>query len=154
MALLGPQNVVRWQGKPEYGASADADALEEIMHDIRWASTGSNERLRARLVVEPGTPYKLQILISGNHFESRRWDIRLNGENAVDEITSLGVGPGESYASNRSIVWAHEFVPAATPITVEMGNFFGGNDGGDRNPIWQALTLERVFIPPAPDDIR
>jgi hypothetical protein len=34
-----------------------------------------------------------------------------------------------------------------------MGNFFGANDGGDRNPIWQALTLERVYIPPTPDDI-
>jgi hypothetical protein len=34
-----------------------------------------------------------------------------------------------------------------------MGNLFGINDGGDRNPIWQALTLERVFIPPTPEDI-
>ncbi len=151
--LTGPQNVVGWQAKPEFGASAEANVLEEIMHDIRWANAGSGERLQARLTVEPGIPYKLQILISGNRVEDRRWDIRLNGQNAVDEITSLGPSPGESYSPNRSILWVHEFVPATTTVTVEMGSLFGANDGGDRNPIWQALTLERVFIPPAPDEI-
>src|SRR5687768_13841758 len=74
--LLGPQQVLAWQGKPEYGVTADADSLEEIMHDIRWASAGAGEKLQATLAVTPGIPYKLQILISGNHFESRRWDIR------------------------------------------------------------------------------
>ena len=151
--LMGPQNVAGWQGKPEYGVSADANALEEIMHDIRWANAGGGEKLQARLAVEPGIPYKIQLLISGNHSESRRWDIRFNGQNAVDELTSLGVSPGESFAANRSTLWSHEFVPTASPVVVEMGDFFGGNDGGDRNPIWQALTLERVYIPPTPDDI-
>lgn len=151
--LLGPQNVVGWQGKPEYGASADDNALEDIMHDIRWANAGGGEKLQARLAVSPGIPYKLQLLISGNHAESRRWDIRFNGQNAVDEITSLGVSPGESFAPNRSSVWSYEFVPASSPVTVEMGDFFGANDGGDRNPIWQALTLERVFIPPTPESV-
>lgn len=152
-SFIGPQNVAPWQAKPEFGSSTDANELEEIMHDIRWANNGSGEKLQASLAVTPGIPYKIQILISGNNPEARRWDIRLNGQNAVDEITSLGIGPGGTYASNRCTVWTHEFVPASTPMVVEMGNFFGGNDGGDRNPIWQALTLESVYIPPAPDDL-
>ena len=36
-SFIIPQNVVAWQARPEYGASTNANALEEIMHDIRWA---------------------------------------------------------------------------------------------------------------------
>ena len=151
-SFLGPQNVVSWQAKPEFGNTADANALEEIMHDIRWA-VGASEKLQATLAVTPGIPYKLQVLISGNNPETRRWDIRFNGQPAVDEISSLGINPGATYANNRSTVWTHEFTPTSSPIIVEMGNFFGGNDGGDRNPIWQALTLERVYIPPTPEEL-
>lgn len=152
-SFIIPQNVVSWQARPEYGASTNANALEEIMHDIRWANAGSGEKLQATLAVTPGIPYKLQILISGNTTENRNWDIRFNGQPAVDEISSLGPMPGSTYAGNRSTLWTHQFIPASSPITIEMGNFFGANDGGDRNPIWQALTLERVYIPPVPDDI-
>ncbi len=151
-SFIGPRNVAPWQAKPEFGSSAAADALEEIMQDIRWALS-PGEKLQATLAVTPNLPYKLQILISGNNAETRRWDVRVNGQNAVDEITSLGAGPGASYAGNRSVVWVYEFVPTTSPVIVEMGDFFGGNDGGDRNPIWQALTLERMYVPPTPDAI-
>lgn len=151
--LIGPQNVVGWQTKPEFGDSAEADALEEIMHDIRWASAGSGEKLQAILAAEAGIRYKLQILISGNQEENRNWDIRLNGQQAVDEISSLGVNPGAGYSATRSMVWTCEFVAPTSSVSIEMGDFFGANDGGDRNPIWQALTLERIHIPPAPEDI-
>ena len=151
-SFIGPREVTPWQAKPEFGSSTDANELEEIMADIRWAASPS-EKLQATLAVTPGTTYKIQVLISGNNAESRRWDIRLNGQPAVDEITSLGVNPGASYSALRSTVWTHSFTPATTPVTVEMGDFFGTNDGGDRNPIWQALTLERIYVPPAPSDI-
>ena len=151
--LVAPQHVTPWQTKPEYGAAADANALEEIMHDIRWADSSSGQKLQASLAVTPGITYKLQILISGNGAENRRWDIRINGQPAVDEITSLGASPGATYATGRSTVYSYEFIPVSSPLVVEMGNLFGINDGGDRNPIWQALTLERVFIPPTPEDI-
>ncbi len=151
--FISPQNIAGWQTKPEFGATADANALEEIMYDIRWADNGSGQKVQATLKVTPGLAYKIQVLISGNGPENRRWDIRFNGLNAVDEITSLGASPGQSYAQNRSTVWTYEFTPAGSQITVEMGNFFGVNDGGDRNPIWQALTLERVAIPPTPEAV-
>ena len=88
-SFIGPRNVTAWQAKPEYGVSADANALEEIMHDIRWALS-PGEKLQATLAVTPNIPYKIQILISGNNAENRIWDIRINGQPAVDEITSLG----------------------------------------------------------------
>jgi len=151
--LVGPQQVSPWQTKPEFGSSADANQLEEICQDIRWANSDSSERLRATLAVNAGEEYKLQIIISGNTQEDRRWDIRVNGRDAVDEITSLGVSPGQSYSQNRATLYTYQFAVATASVVVEMGHLFGANDGGDRNPIWQALTLERVFIPPAPDDI-
>ncbi|MGI8603989.1 MAG: lamin tail domain-containing protein [Verrucomicrobiales bacterium] len=151
--LVGPQNVVAWQTKPEFGNSPDANALEEICHDIRWANAGVPETLKATLAVNQGEEYKLQVLISGNHFEDRKWDIRVNSQNAVDEITSLGASPGQSYAQNRITLYSHQFTAPTSSVVVEMGSLFGANEGGDRNAIWQALTLERVFIPPTPDDI-
>jgi len=99
--FISPQNIAGWQTKPEFGATADANALEEIMHDIRWADNGSGQKVQATLRVTPGLAYKIQVLISGNGPENRRWDIRFNGLNAVDEITSLGASPGQSYAPNR-----------------------------------------------------
>ena len=149
--LLGPQQVTPWQTKPELGAGSDDDQLEEILHDIRWAIAGGGERLRATLAVTAGEEYKLQILISANGSENRRWDIRVGGQEAVDEITSLGVSPGESYAIDRATLYTCQFIAASTSLVVEMGNLFGTYEGGDRNPIWQALTLERVTVPPTPD---
>ncbi len=151
--LVGPQQVTPWQIRPELGDDPDDDELEEILHDIRWANNGGGERLRATLEVTPGEEYKLQILFSGNTPENRRWDIRVAGQEAVDEVTSLGVSPGESYAVNRATVYTCQIAAGSTPLVVEMGDLFGAHDGGDRNPIWQALTLERVTVPPTPDAI-
>jgi hypothetical protein len=151
--FLGPQQVVGWQTKPEFGSTAEANQFEEIMHDIRWSNADANERLRATFRVNAGEEHKIQILISGNTAENRRWDIRVNGQQAVDEITSLGRSPGQSYARNRCTLYTYQFTPTTTNIVIEMGNLFGGNDGGDRNALWQALVVERVFIPPTPDDL-
>ena len=149
--LYGPNNVTPWQTRPEFGASVDANEFEEIMHDIRWAT--NPDKLSARLTVNAGEEYKLQVLFSGNSFENRKWDIRVNGQNCVDEVTSLGASPGQTYAQSRSTMFTYQFTAPTATVVVEMGSFFGANEGGDRNPIWQALTLERVFIPPAPDDL-
>jgi len=152
-SLVGPQHVTPWQTKPEFGASADANQLEEILSDIRWANAGNQERLRATLSVTAGDEYKLQILFSANTAEDRRWDVRVNHLEAVDEITSLGAAPGQAYARNRATLYTCQFTAPTATVVVEMGDLFGHADGGDRNPIWQALTLERITAPPTPDDI-
>ena len=146
-----PNEVTPWQNRPEFGASADANALEEIIHDIRWAP--NPDKLSAQLAVTAGDVYKLQIIFCGNGFEDRKWDIRVNGQNAVDEITSLGASPGQSYSRSRATAFTYQFTALSNQVLVEMGSFFGKDEGGDRNPIWQALTLERINIPPAPADV-
>ncbi|MEX2214490.1 MAG: PEP-CTERM sorting domain-containing protein [Phycisphaeraceae bacterium] len=144
--FTGPNQVTPWQTKPEYGATTDDNNLEQIMHDIRWANAGAGQILAANLNVTTGNHYKLQVLISGNHSESRVWDITIDGQQAVDEITSLGL-TGTPYNVGSSTVWTYQFKAPDSQINILMGNFFGANDGGDRNPIWQGLTLEELPIP-------
>ncbi|MFZ9854665.1 MAG: lamin tail domain-containing protein [Limisphaerales bacterium] len=151
--LVGPQSVAPWQTKPEFGSTTDATALEEILQDIRWANAGAGERLRATLAVKAGDEYKLQILFSANGPEDRRWDIRIDNRDAVDEITSLGTSPGQSYSRDRATLYSVHVVARSDALVVEMGNLFGVNDGANRDPIWQGLTLERISYPPAPEDI-
>ena len=152
-SFIAPQQVAPWMTKPEFGSSVDANQLEEVLQDIRWANSGASERLRATFAVTNGMEYKVQILISGNGPEDRRWDIRVAGREAVDEITSLGVSPGQSYAINRATLYTCQIVATNRSLVVEMGDFFGRNDGGDRNPIWQGLIVKRVINSPKPDDI-
>jgi len=147
-SLSGPQDISPWQTKPEYGATPDDDALEEIMHDIRWANSGVGETLEANLDVTTGVNYKLQVFWSENIANTRIWDIRVEGADAVDEVTSLGVAPGAAYSASQGTVYTYEFTAQDDVFTVSMGNFFGGNDGGDRNPIWQGLTLENQIPEP------
>ena len=153
-SLVGPREVTPWQTTPNFGATADDTNLEQVMADIRWA-LATGESLQAHLDVTPGTNYRVEVLISGNHSENRNWDITFEGALAVDEINSLGVQPGASYANNRSTVWRYDFAgPADGTVDITMGgNNFGGtpNDGGDRNAIWQAITLHRTNDAPQID---
>lgn len=153
VTLVGPRHMAPWETKPEFGSSADADALEEICADIRWAHSLLGQVLKATLAVTQGAEYKLQIVISENRDADRRWDIRVNGQNAVDEITSLGAAPGQSYSRNRATLYTCQFNATSANVVVEMGRLFGATEGLDQNPIWQALTLERVLTPPTPDEV-
>lgn len=147
-SLVGPQNVVGWQTKPEFGDAIDDNNLEEILHDIRWANSGNGELLEAHLPVTSGETYKVQILISGNHgADDRRWDIEVEDVLSVDEITSLGESPDgvvPVYDVGSSTVFTQTVTVADPFLDIRMGTLAGENDGGDRNPIWQALIVERV----------
>jgi len=61
-------------------------------------------------------------------------------------LASLTVGAGRRSIPTNS-------PPPRILSSSKWGTLFGANDGGDRNPIWQALTLEKVSIPPSPEDI-
>ena len=146
--LVGPQNVVGWQTKPEFGDTPSDNELEAVFQDIRWANNANGERLEAHLPVTAGQSYKVQILISGNHAaDNRRWDIEVEGAIVVDEIVSLGESPDGSlpvYDVGTATVYTHTVTVADSFLDVRMGDLGEGNDGGDRNPIWQGIIVERV----------
>jgi hypothetical protein len=143
-----PQSVTPWQATPQFGTSADENNLEQIYQDIRWANNAAGERLEAHFNVTPGQTYKIQILVSGNAPENRRWDIEVEGNLSVDEFTSLGLSaPGTMlppYRNNTSVVFTQQVTATDDSLDVIMGNLGGENDLGDRNAIWQGITVEQI----------
>ena len=150
---VGPNQVAPWQTKPDFGIGADNDNLEEVMQDIRWADNNAGQVLSASLPVVSGESYKVQILFYGNHAgDDRRWDIEVEGTLAVDEVSSRGVTtapfPGglPAYSGSAAIVYTQTLVAGDSMLNIRMGSLGGANDAGDRNAIWQALTVERLLL--------
>ena len=148
--FVGPRNVTPWQTTPNFGAGTDEVQLANIYADIRWALS-NGEVLEAHLPTTAGLSYRLQILFYGNRNEARRWDIEIEGVMVVDEITSLGVSDGAgtppAYSNSQGILYTYDFVAGDTTLDIIMGNLGGANDGGDRNPIWQGITLAQIPEP-------
>ncbi len=158
---VGPQLVTDWQTKPEFGGTTDDNNLEEIYSDIRWTNqgpdgAGPNPNLQANMNVTPGQMYRLQVLFYGNHAaDTRGWDIRVDGVNAVDNISSLGVKTGAgypAYSPNLGLVYTYDFVAPDGVVNVEMGHasLFGPGDAtefADDNAIWQGIMLSQIPEP-------
>jgi len=154
---VGPQLVVNWQAKPEFGATASDNALEEIYSDIRWTNqgppTGLDPPLQANMDVTAGLAYRLQVLFYGNHAaDTRGWDIRVDGVDVVGNITSLGIDTGAgppAYSPNMGLAFTYDFIAPDNQVNVEFGQL--GIDPpqemADFNAIWQGLTLEQVPEP-------
>lgn len=140
---VGNNQVAPWPTKPNFGTGIDADNLEQVFEDIRYCVAASNQSLQAHLPVTAGETYKIQILFYGNRTESRIWDIEVEGVQTVDEITSLGENQ-PPYANNAGIVYTYTLTAPDATLDIRMGNFGGASDVGDRNALWQGLTVERI----------
>ncbi len=147
---VGPNNVAPWGTTPVFGSGLDADNLETVYQDIRWAQPSIGQALEAHLPVTAGETYKVQLLFYGNGAENRRWDIEVEGSVDVDEVSSRGIATGPAvadlppYSGTAGIVFSRTITVADSTLDIRMGNLGGVNDGGDRNPIWQGLTVEHV----------
>jgi PEP-CTERM motif len=154
---VGPQFVTNWQTKPEFGATADDNALEEIYSDIRWTNQGPpvpvDPPLQANMDVTPGLLYRLQVLFYGNHtLDNRGWDIRVDGVDAVDNITSLGVNTGAgipAYSPTMGLAFTYDFIAPDSQVNVFFGQLGIGapQEQTDFNAIWQGITLELIPEP-------
>ena len=150
---VGPRDVVEWQTKPEFGATADDTALEEIYSDIRWTLAGTDPPLQANMDVTPGLQYRLQVLFYANHgAENRVWDIQVDGVDAVENITSLGIDTGTgppAYSPNIGLAYVYDFTAPDAQVNVVMGQLFGTNfiPGTDSNAIWQGIILTQIPEP-------
>ncbi|HEX2749387.1 MAG TPA: hypothetical protein VHM91_15365, partial [Verrucomicrobiales bacterium] len=139
---VGNNQVAPWGTKPAFGTDTDSDNLEQIFEDIRYC-VPPGQSLQAHLPVTAGETYKIQILFYGNRTETRVWDIEIEGVQTVDEVTSLGL-TGSVYSANAGLVYTHTVVAGDSTLDIRMGNFGGANDGGDRNALWQGLTVEHI----------
>ena len=132
-----------WATKPDY-TGPDDTVLEDIMHSIRWSS-GSN--VTVDLAVTPGTQYKLQLLWSENHYTTsnqRTFDVVVNGTTALTGFDILAATGNRVGAPTVGAVYTDTLTPYTGTLNVTLSP---GGTAGDKNPIINALTLERLATP-------
>ena len=147
-----------WSPKPEYGADADSNALEDVMLGIRyslWQDPAPNT-ISINLTVEDGQPYKLQLLWSENYWPNsgrRFFDVVVDGQLAIDELdvnAVQGDPPGTASAprsspATKGAVYTHTLTASGTTLNITLSH--GSTAGGDFNEIINGLTLEEVPEP-------
>ena len=128
-----------WGTAPDVGATAEDDALEEILHSIRWQGTNSNTpgndgvHVRVSGLTE-GEGYKLQLLF-GERGANRGFDVTVNGVQIADEFTT-------NQGADQNFALLHYFIADSSDAVVHLSGI--GASFADRNPILNGLTLEEI----------
>ena len=155
-----------WATAPNYGTSADDDALERIMSDILYTmSTASGARADYVMQVTAGQHYKLQAILNENYWGSgpgglgeREQDVLIysgeftddpvgDGRTIYDHAFNVNVVDivGAANTLNTGVVVTMDFVPQEDVVTV-WGRLPDNPDPTlDHNAIFNAVTLEQVF---------
>ncbi|MGK0186097.1 MAG: hypothetical protein ACI9R3_001880 [Verrucomicrobiales bacterium] len=143
-----------WTVAPAFtGADPTSAAnLAEVMSDIRWEGAPGPVSIGI-LGLTPDTIYDVQLLFNEGADRSRVWDIAVNNQLAVDNISSEGNFGGADdgvWAANNSFAYQGQFAALADgSINIAMQRQFGGDDfiGLDNNPILQGIVLHQVPEP-------
>jgi hypothetical protein len=128
-----------WGAAPNIGDSAEDNALEGVLHSMRWQGTNSNfpgtDGVHVRLGgLTDGVGYKLQLLFS-ERGANRGFDITVNGILVVDEFTT-------NQGASKNFAVVHEFTATGTEMTAHLSGIAA--TFGDRNPILNGFTLEEI----------
>lgn len=142
-----------WGTKPDYGSTPEDDALENMMHSIRYDSAGNVIQTAVQIDMDlPNLsfPYKLQLIFSENDpFLSspglRSFDITVEGVSLLDEFDTLEIQQAWSGTPAAGAVLTYEFWPTDSQLNILItnGSFYANRD----TPI-NALTLEMVIPEP------
>ena len=136
-------SIAAWNDRPNFGSSSNDDALELLMHSIRWS--GSPTPVTVTMEVEQGAFYRLQLLFyeSGCSSCNRRgFDVSVDGMRIVDEYSPEIEQGGRTGTSRPGAAIYHEFVATSSTTTVTLDG--SSASFGDTNPILDAVTLERL----------
>ena len=99
--------------------------------------------------------YKLQLLFNEGADRNRGWDIAVNGDLVVDNITSEGIQDVDAWAPDLGAMYSGDFNASESgAINVEMRNNIGvlPQVSSDGNPIIQGIIVH-LAVPPAPFEI-
>ena len=99
--------------------------------------------------------YELQLLFNEGADRNRGWDIAVNGDLVVDNITSEGIQDVDAWAPELGAMYSGNFNASESgAINVEMRNNIGGlpQVSSDGNPIIQGIIVH-LAVPPAPFEI-
>lgn len=145
-----PTRLNNWASKPTT-TGPDADAMNSLLHDIDCCQGSANYSFA---VPEPGL-YQLQILWKGNG-ETRVWDIEVEGQLALDEISSNGVWdqtvdagqPSNLFDNTQGVVFTQLVNVTDGSLDIGVGQLFtdGNQIAADRNYILSGFVVE--YFPP------
>ena len=128
-----------WESRPGFGSSSNDNALELLMHSIRWS--GYQTPVTVTMEVEQGTYYRLQLLFYEQCCR-RGFDVLVDGMRIVDEYSPEIEQGGRTGTSRPGAAIYHEFVATSSTTTVELDG--RSSSFGDNNPISNAVTLESL----------
>ena len=135
-----------------YGDSADADALETMMHSIRWENFGDGvDTVNIDLDVVPGTSYKLQLLFAEGCDCDRGFDILIDGERVADDYNPYRQ-QGSVVDPTTLVVFTRHFTAGDDTLNIVLAG--GEAPFSDKNAIISGLSLEVLREAPSlPDPI-
>lgn len=149
-------SIDNWAGAQTFtGNDVDsANNLSEVMRDIRWTPAPNPLTIDVEGLI-PGALYELQLLFNEGADRNRGWDIAVNDDLVVDNITSEGIQDVDTWAPDLGTMYSGNFNASESgTINVEMRNNIGGlpQVSSDGNPIIQGIIVH-LAVPPAPFEI-
>ncbi|MFO7899964.1 MAG: PEP-CTERM sorting domain-containing protein [Planctomycetota bacterium] len=140
-----------WSSRPDLGPTADDNALEGMLHSIRWS--GAPRSVDVELDVTAGRTYKMQLLWTENYWnepdEHRLFDVQVEGALAVDELDARAVTGEWTQPQHSGAVYTHELVAPDDKLSFSVAP---GGSAYDNNPILNAFLIEDV-TPSAPEGV-
>ncbi|HUF60822.1 MAG TPA: LamG-like jellyroll fold domain-containing protein, partial [Verrucomicrobiales bacterium] len=130
-----PNEILAWHA-PNYGDSANDNALEVVMQSIRWNGGPVNMSLAG---LTQGDTYKLQLLFAESCCD-RGWDIFIDGIRVFNDFHVPTYQGGIGNTAQGAVV-TYTFVASSASLLID---FLQGAPFADNNPILNGLTLERV----------
>lgn len=128
----------------DIGSSASDNALEDILHTIRWEETASEgEVVAIDLNVNSGQQYKLTMLFADSNALNREFDINIDGVRVWDNFRVSSLGGDAAYLT-------YEFTAGDNQLNLMLDGFttsIFNVPPGDDNPIISGLMLEVVPEP-------
>jgi hypothetical protein len=134
-SITDANEIPDWHTVADYGNSDNDNALELVMHGIRWNEPPG---LQIDLDVDPGQQYQLQLLFAESCCD-RGFDITVEDELRVDNFNVQVVQEGINNGL-QGVFFTDQVSAADGVLNIELG---GENSRApDNNPILNALTLK------------
>jgi hypothetical protein len=147
----GGGDIDNWAAAPAFVGADPASAanLAAVMRDIRWSLAPGATTIDIG-GLNSGALYDIQLLFNEGADRNRFWDIGVEGELVVDNISSEG--DDGTWTPNNSFAYQGQFDPGADGVlNIVMQQELGGDPPipTDNNPILQAVIVH-LAIPPTP----
>ncbi|NIP97482.1 MAG: hypothetical protein GWO24_30250, partial [Akkermansiaceae bacterium] len=147
VTTTAPNQIPNWAAPPTFtGADPDSAVnLAQVMASIRWNGAPSPVTVEIEGLI-PNALYEIQLLFNeGRGPRIRSWDIEVNGELVVDNITSAGLESVHLWTPGNSAAYRGLFEASdeGTFSIINREQIVGDPPigGTDHNPILQGVVV-------------